>query len=84
MKHGKMILSASALIVTVVSAFAFTHSNKKGQARTLFTKPSSGACNQAQCRRNGTGAQCPLVTYYATALCNTSSSVGKIAFAPGL
>jgi hypothetical protein len=80
MKKEKIILSAFAVLATVASALAYTHS-KKGQIRTLCTK-TAGVCHSAPCTRIGNGPQCPVVTYY-TCISPCHKTLGMTAFAPG-
>ena len=77
MKLGKIMLSAGAVAVTVISAFAFTNQFAAG---TLFTD-TTGTLNRVNCQRINTGhGTCPSVTYYTA----QGAKLGKInAFATG-
>jgi hypothetical protein len=66
MKHGKIILSAAALVVTVATSFAFRASTKFNGHRQLWTKQSGTSCIQVSCYTapNGTtiNSACPALT----------------------
>ncbi|MDR3712308.1 MAG: DUF6520 family protein [Puia sp.] len=77
MKKGKVILSAAAMIVSLLGSFAFkTH---KVQAFILYTKVTA-ACHTIQCwtAAGGTGAGCSTLvptgrSVYTKASCAASS-----------
>lgn len=72
MKHGKIVLSAAALIVTVASSLAFKVQHKFNNRLQLFTNP--GTCHAVSCytvAAGGTGNNCSAgVTYYTANNCS--------------
>jgi len=74
MKLSRIILSASAIAATVVTAFAFRPSHDPTNG-TLATFSNNTFTNVACVRGNGTTTNCADVTYY-TAVHHTS--LGKI------
>ena len=71
MKKGKFILSAAALVVTFVSAFAFKTSTKKLGAGTLYSKTGHPAASLVDCKIGGPVDACfhytgTLYTFFGT------------------
>ena len=80
MKRGKIILGASAFILTVASAFALKTNSKVSNHLRLHGTVNGGACALANCwtLSTGTGSNCTTIGHrvatnlYSTSRCTTT------------